>query len=184
MRDDSRDPLDAVIDRASQTLVSGEPGPSLRAGVRDRIGARPYSTAVPAWGAAAAVLALAVLLRVLMGGQDAPARSGGEAPAVVVSRPVLVAPGTGLGREPGKAEAAAAVAAPTRRVAPPEELPVELEPLIPPIEIEPLVTTGIAVAYAGAETMPIEIDPLEIELIEVAQLPVPDAQLPTESKGA
>ena len=181
MRNETPDPLalsersesngiDALIDEAARRLVAGEPSSSLRSSVRDRIGSRrPVWLAVPAWGAAAAVV-----IAVLIVGRTLSGPAGGPGPGV----PTAPAPWGGVAR-PMIERAAPAVASQldepaaiqpvpstprqlARRLAADVAPPAEEESLIPPIAIEPLTPAQIAVDVSSG-VMPIEIAPLQIE---------------------
>ena len=172
MRNERPDPIDALIDEAARRLVAGEPSSSLRSSVRDRIGRRrPVWLAVPAWGAAAAVvIAVLIVGRALSGPPferdsvrpaDHPATNS-HVPAVA-SQPADVTPIQPVPSAPRQL---------ARRLAADVAPPPEEESPIPPIAIEPLDTVPLrevplrAVQIAvdvSSGVMPIEIEPLQIE---------------------
>jgi hypothetical protein len=143
-------------------LTAGEPPRSLHSEVRQRIARRrPTWSPIQAWGLAAVAL-LAVFAAWNMMKADEDEIHGPSAPAIVRSiRPAPPAPA------PLAVVSTTHSRVPQRRVAAAVAPAVEEEnPLIPPITIEPLSTTRIAVD-ASAGVTPIEIEPLQIEPLQL-----------------
>jgi len=147
---------DAVVDAAAQALTSGEPSAQLRMAVRARI-ERNHSP-WPIWGRAAVACAAALLLIVaaltLSDPRGEPDRTR-PAPVEQTAAAPRVAP-------------AVADGSPSPRVAqgtPPRRRPTRALESIDPLVIEPIVMPLIAVTSSGV--MPIEIDDLQIEPLQV-----------------
>ena len=185
------DHIDAAIDAAARSLTTGEPSAALRGGVRaDRRSFRvasaersPVASAFPffvasafrrkGWlvpaGAMTALIAVMIVGRTAAPGGPDKARATDIRPADV-RLTIGDSSTTRVGRTlsgppdgPDKARPTGAFIA-TRTVAETFEPPPfeELEPLIPPITIEPLETRLIVVDTSSG-VMPIEIEPLQIE---------------------
>ena len=173
MRNETPDPVDALIDDAARQLVAGQPSSSLRGAVRDRIGSRrsPWVFA-PAFAAAGAV----VLVAILVGPTGAPDAER-AVPSATVAR--IERPAHGI--EPMERFERQEPSERPERLERPERFErferlersadltfEEEEPLIPPImiepltAIEPLASVQIAVDTSSG-VMPIEIAPLQIE---------------------
>ena len=155
-------PIDALIDEAARQIVAGEPSSSLRRNVRERIGRRRLAwVLVPAWGAAAAlVIAVLILGRVLSGppGEPGRARSTEERPTIDRGAVVVASQSNGPdATQPARNKARQF----TRRAAAVIPPPPDEEPIVPPIAIEPLSTAQIVDMSSGV--MPIDIAPLQIE---------------------
>ena len=172
------DAIDAVIDATARSLTAGEPSAALRVKVRERIDHRSGAWwLTPAWGAAAAVLVAAVVVWSFLPGatnrpvpaertltQSVPGRAPIPDPRVQpVSVPAVV-PARQL-RAPVEISAAAT-----------DQTAAELESPIDPISIAPLSTRQIAVE--ASPVMPIEIDLLEIQPLQVGGITTPNSQLP------
>jgi|SoiMethySBSTD1v2_1073268.scaffolds.fasta_scaffold00538_21 hypothetical protein len=166
MRDERHDDaFDELIGSVAKALTASEPTRALRSGVRERIGRRG-----PAWSPTAAwAFAAATVLAVVFAGwnfmrpvedgrpaRPAPARATSVPPRQPALETTPSIGQTAESRAPQEGLAAA--------VAPPME---EESPLIPPITIEPLSTTRIAV-NESSEVMPIEIEPLQIEPLQLS----------------
>jgi hypothetical protein len=191
MRNERRDPIDALIDSAARQIVAGEPSSSLRSAVRDRVAARrPVWSLAPAWGVALGVILAALIVgRVLLSDPVGRTLSGpaGERdnvrPTIELSsspdapdkaRPTIDVDEVGIRsiRLPWPAEArderrrqANRNPVRLRRLA--EDVaapPQEEEPLIPPIAVEPLQPVQIAVGN------PITVESSGVMPIEVAPL--------------
>lgn len=187
MQSERDDHLDAVIDAAARSLTAGEPSAALRTRVRDRISERsPVASAFPffvasafrrkGWlvpaGAMTALIAVMIVGPTLLdplGGPDVGQNLSGP-PARPADVRLSIDRGPDVGRTllgpPARPKGVPAKAGPgvtppplaAATLEPPFE---ELEPLIPPITIEPLETSLITVDSSGV--MPIEIEPLQIE---------------------
>jgi hypothetical protein len=179
MRNETPDPVDALIDDVARQLVAGQPSSSLRSAVRDRIGRRrlPWVCA-PAF-AAAGTLAIVAMLVGPTGAPDAER----AVPSATVAR--IERPAHGIEpmerferREPSERFERLERLERSERLERFERLErlersadltfEEEEPLIPPImiepltAIEPLASVQIAVDTSSG-VMPIEIAPLQIE---------------------
>ena len=189
MRNEQRDPLDALIDSAARQMTAGEASASLRGAVRDRIGARrPVWSLVPAWGAAVGVAIAALIVGrallpldfargnpELVEGLGPPGERDNVRPTIELAttsgEPNRVRPT--IEREVPDHDVVAQVAQRprvrlTRRLADDVAAPPqEEEPLIPPIAVEPLqpvqIAVGNPIAVESSGVMPIEIEPLQIE---------------------
>jgi len=176
-RHESNDSMDALIDDAARQLVAGAPSSSLRSTVLDRIGRRrsPWQFA-PALAAAGALVIVAMLVGV-NGPADVPRTLTG-APRKVqqpLAQPVPVERGSAGAPADDAAALTRSVRLQadqvqlTRRLAADDLVPpVEEEPPIPPIMIEPLTTieplSSVQIAVnTSSGVVPIEIAPLQIE---------------------
>ena len=170
------DHLDAAIDAAARSLTTGEPSAALRAGVRGRIRVASAFRRKAGWwlvpaGAMTALIAVMIVGRILLDPLGEPevgrTLSGPPArPTDVRLTSNHVAPPASSGGTDGPDQARPTGAPDKARLTalpstfePPVE---ELEPLIPPITIEPLETRLIVVDTSSG-VMPIEIEPLQIE---------------------
>ena len=178
MRNESTDPIDALIADAARRLVAGEPSSSLRSGVRDRLDRRQSTwSLVPAFAGVAALLIVTGMIvgRTLSGPPAGPDNAGptierGQVPGVDQTL-------SGPADEPGERDSIRLTSeqltegrGPLRRLAADVGAPPEEESLIPPIAIEPLVTDPLApvqiVVDQSSGVMPIEIAPLRIEPLQ------------------
>lgn len=176
------DHIDAAIDAAARSLTTGEPSAALRMGVRDRISERsPVASAFPffvasafrrkGWlvpaGAMTALIAVMIVGRALLDPLDEPdverTLSGPSARPTDVRLSIDRATTQSVSDPGGRDTTPAPVRSPQPLAAATLDLPFEeLEPLIPPITIEPLETRLIVVDTSSG-VMPIEIEPLQIE---------------------
>ena len=173
MRNERPDPIDAAIDEAARRLVAGEPSSALRSSVRDRIGRRRLDWfGVPAWGAAALVVAVLIVGRALLGPLGYPVGRTLSGPAIrpTVDRLATNSDVTGVVSQTNDSTPTQLVRSETRqlgrrRVA--ATLPPDEEPIIPQITIEPLRTPPLTemqiTADVSSGVMPIDVAPLQIE---------------------
>lgn len=167
MRNERPDSLDTLIDNVARQMIAGEPSPSLRGAVRERIAGRPVVwSLVPAWGVAVGVLIAALIVgRALLGppSERDNIRPTIEHAAIPAEQPPAIV-GPDARSVPLQADQVRLTRRPADDVA---AVPQEEEPLIPPIAIEPLETVQIAVGnpitVESSGVMPIEIEPLQIE---------------------
>ena len=162
MRSEGDDHLDAVIDRAARSLTAAAPSTSLRTGVRDRIGRRWNAL----WLVPAAAAAVVIVVAFVLGRFSSP--SGVPAVQPVPHPPALVTAPASVPEAAPDVRAVPAIATlpPMRRLVSAFELPPEeLEPVIPPLTIEPLETRLLSVDTSSG-VMPIEIEPLRIEPLQ------------------
>jgi hypothetical protein len=162
---------DRAIDAAARDLTCGEPTPQLRAAVRRRIEPRTWWRMpmwVPATVAAAAIVVAIVLTR---NAPDAPVGSPPRPEQIVATTPPaslvpVVSPAPPA--EPTRVRPAVRTtirpAANSRTD--PNGSRASTEPLYPPLVIEPLVVARIAMDAASG-VMPIELEPLQIEALQV-----------------
>ena len=177
------DAIDALIDAAARSLMTGEPSSGLRARVRERIADRtPLRRFRPAWAgvALAAVVAGVIVGRTFVDLSNPAADNKPPSVAATTSAPRpsddhLTAPPDRV----GPLVIARSTASGARRLVPTDPAPENVELPIDAIKIDPLTTQQIAVEETGG-VMPIEIEPLQIEPLQVRaiQLPTPDSQPP------
>jgi hypothetical protein len=162
---------DRAIDAAARDLTRGEPTRQLRAAVRRRIEQRTWWKMpiwVPVTAAAAAMVVAVVLTR---NAPDAPGTSSPPPEQTVASnQPAPIAPGVSPGPLPEPTRIRPAARTTTRPAANSRSgsngARASTDPLYPPLVIEPLVVARIAVDAASG-VMPIELEPLQIEALQV-----------------
>lgn len=148
---------DELIDAAAHAMTRGEPSAQLRIAVRARIDTRTWP-AVAVWPPAVAVAAAVALAVVVWWPPFEPAPP--QPAAVVTPAPATVAP-------PAVSRIETSATTPPKAV-PRTHVTRSVRPLDPiaPLVIEPMTTPLIAVTTSSG-VMPIEIDDLQIEPLQV-----------------